>query len=165
MDVAYARSWSLGLDLRCSPARRCQLLRPGDHLMRRSRSTAGNAGATPSASRSSGSATGARTSSGTCTSSRRREVVWRLRLAARGAREDRATAIPAVRAHDEFDRRSSPTDAVDAVAIATPVGTHYPLAPAALEAGKHVFVEKPLAASSSEAADAGRARRRERARR
>jgi predicted dehydrogenase len=43
-------------------------------------------------------------------------------------------------------------DTVDAIAIATPVTTHSPLATAALEAGKHVFVEKPLAASSEEAA-------------
>ena len=35
---------------------------------------------------------------------------------------------------------------MDAVAIATPVGTHAPLALAALRAGKHVLVEKPLAA-------------------
>jgi predicted dehydrogenase len=35
---------------------------------------------------------------------------------------------------------------VDAVFIATPVATHYTLALAALRAGKHVFVEKPLAA-------------------
>jgi predicted dehydrogenase len=41
-------------------------------------------------------------------------------------------------------------DAVDAVAIATPVSSHYALSRAALEAGKHVFVEKPLAASSAE---------------
>jgi predicted dehydrogenase len=40
---------------------------------------------------------------------------------------------------------------VDAVMIATPVSTHYELAAAALQAGKHVFVEKPLAASSAEA--------------
>ena len=40
---------------------------------------------------------------------------------------------------------------VDAVAIATPVGTHFALAAAALRAGKHVFVEKPLAASTEEA--------------
>ena len=33
---------------------------------------------------------------------------------------------------------------IDAVAIATPVWTHYPLAKTFLEAGKHVFVEKPL---------------------
>ena len=38
-------------------------------------------------------------------------------------------------------------DKVEAVAIATPVGTHYPLAKAALEKGKHVLLEKPLAAS------------------
>jgi predicted dehydrogenase len=42
---------------------------------------------------------------------------------------------------------------LDAVAIATPVSTHYPLARAALEAGKHVLIEKPLAASSSQARD------------
>jgi predicted dehydrogenase len=42
-------------------------------------------------------------------------------------------------------------ETIDAVAIATPVSTHYPLAAAALDAGKHVFVEKPLAASSTEA--------------
>ncbi len=40
---------------------------------------------------------------------------------------------------------------VDAVAIATPVSSHFKLAAAALEAGKHVFVEKPLAASSEQA--------------
>jgi predicted dehydrogenase len=40
---------------------------------------------------------------------------------------------------------------VEAVAIATPVATHHPLASAVLRAGKHVFVEKPLAASSEEA--------------
>jgi predicted dehydrogenase len=38
--------------------------------------------------------------------------------------------------------------AVDAVVIATPVDTHYNLAARVLEAGKHVFVEKPLAPSS-----------------
>ena len=42
-------------------------------------------------------------------------------------------------------------ESIDAVAIATPVGTHHPLALAALQAGKHVFLEKPLAASSEQA--------------
>ena len=37
---------------------------------------------------------------------------------------------------------------MDAVVIATPVFTHFDLASRALRAGKHVFVEKPLAASS-----------------
>src|SRR5919201_282321 len=40
---------------------------------------------------------------------------------------------------------------VEVVAIATPVSTHAPLAARALEAGKHVFVEKPLATSSHDA--------------
>jgi predicted dehydrogenase len=40
---------------------------------------------------------------------------------------------------------------LDAVSIATPVVTHYELAKQALEAGKHLFVEKPPAQSSGEA--------------
>lgn len=40
---------------------------------------------------------------------------------------------------------------LDAVVIATPVHTHYKLAKEALLAGKHVLVEKPIAASSSQA--------------
>src|SRR3954451_22188663 len=35
-------------------------------------------------------------------------------------------------------------DSIDAVAIATPVSTHHPLAMAPLCAGKHVFHEKPF---------------------
>jgi len=41
-------------------------------------------------------------------------------------------------------------DSVDAVVLATPVDTHYSLARAVLEAGKHVLVEKPLATTSEE---------------
>jgi len=40
---------------------------------------------------------------------------------------------------------------IDAVAVATPVKTHYPITKAALEKGKHVLVEKPLASSIAEA--------------
>ncbi len=39
---------------------------------------------------------------------------------------------------------------IDAVAIATPVATHYSLVRECLLAGKHVLVEKPMAASSQE---------------
>jgi predicted dehydrogenase len=42
---------------------------------------------------------------------------------------------------------------VDAVVIATPVFTHFGLASRALQAGKHVFVEKPLASTSAEAGE------------
>ena len=41
---------------------------------------------------------------------------------------------------------------IDAILIATPLSTHYDLAFRALRAGKHVLVEKPLAASSDQAA-------------
>lgn len=40
---------------------------------------------------------------------------------------------------------------IDAIVIATPVSTHFELARQALRAGKHVLVEKPLAATSDEA--------------
>ena len=40
---------------------------------------------------------------------------------------------------------------VDAVAVITPVWTHYELAKMALENGKHVFIEKPLTSSSAQA--------------
>jgi predicted dehydrogenase len=39
---------------------------------------------------------------------------------------------------------------VDAVIIATPAASHFTLAMEAIEAGKHVFVEKPLATSAAE---------------
>lgn len=40
---------------------------------------------------------------------------------------------------------------IDAVAIATPVATHFSLAMAALKAGKHVWLEKPMAETSMQA--------------
>jgi predicted dehydrogenase len=42
---------------------------------------------------------------------------------------------------------------IDAVVVATPPTTHYEIAARALDAGKHVFVEKPLATSSVECED------------
>jgi predicted dehydrogenase len=39
---------------------------------------------------------------------------------------------------------------IDAVAIATPVHTHFKFASEALESGKHVFIEKPMCASGDE---------------
>ena len=40
---------------------------------------------------------------------------------------------------------------IDAVAVVTPVWTHFELAKTALENGKHVFVEKPFTSSSAQA--------------
>ncbi|MGB6199009.1 MAG: Gfo/Idh/MocA family oxidoreductase [Candidatus Acidiferrales bacterium] len=40
---------------------------------------------------------------------------------------------------------------IDAVAVITPVWTHYELAKAALENGKHVFIEKPFTSTSEQA--------------
>jgi predicted dehydrogenase len=45
------------------------------------------------------------------------------------------------------------SDDIDAIVVATPLATHYELARAAIEQGKHVLVEKPLAASRAEAED------------
>jgi predicted dehydrogenase len=42
-------------------------------------------------------------------------------------------------------------DDLDAIVIATPLHTHYALAAAAIERGRHVLIEKPLAASKKEA--------------
>ena len=39
---------------------------------------------------------------------------------------------------------------IDAVIVATPVSTHYSLGKAVLESGKHLFIEKPMAASADE---------------
>ena len=60
------------------------------------------------------------------------------RLATMGAR------YPSARTTASFDEMLA-DDALDAVVVATPVPTHYALAKQALEAGKHVFVEKPPA--------------------
>jgi predicted dehydrogenase len=59
------------------------------------------------------------------------------RLAAAGAN------YPTAKTCEDFIEVLS-DDKVDAVAVATPVHTHYELAKAALNAGKHVLVEKPL---------------------
>jgi predicted dehydrogenase len=60
-----------------------------------------------------------------------------------------AAAYPGIRV--STDVAAVLGDDVDAVVVATPVRTHFGLAQAALLAGKHVMVEKPLTASSAEA--------------
>ena len=63
-----------------------------------------------------------------------------------------ARRYPDVRITDSYSEVLGAND-VDAVLIATPVRTHYALAREALLAGKHVFVEKPMAQSSAECED------------
>jgi predicted dehydrogenase len=63
-----------------------------------------------------------------------------------------AKRYPSVKCTQHYEDLLADPD-VDAVVIATPVSTHYPIAKAALEAGKHVMIEKPLADSSEHALD------------
>jgi predicted dehydrogenase len=69
-------------------------------------------------------------------------------------REQRLAAVgqryPAVARTTSYDTVIGDPN-VDAVVIATPVSSHFELASRALAAGKHVFVEKPLASSYREA--------------
>ncbi|MBI4402081.1 MAG: Gfo/Idh/MocA family oxidoreductase, partial [Nitrospirae bacterium] len=60
-----------------------------------------------------------------------------------------AEAYPHVAVGDSFDRVLA-DPAIDAVVIATPAGRHGAMAKQALEAGKDVFVEKPLALTLAE---------------
>jgi predicted dehydrogenase len=59
-------------------------------------------------------------------------------------------AFPSARTTSSFDDLLA-DDALDAVVIATPVPTHAELAMRVLAAGKHCFVEKPLASSEQDA--------------
>jgi predicted dehydrogenase len=69
--------------------------------------------------------------------------------------EERAQAVlgryTTVKATASYERVLA-DPAVAAIAIATPAATHFDLVRAALEAGKHVLVEKPLTSSVSEGA-------------
>jgi predicted dehydrogenase len=70
--------------------------------------------------------------------------------ASEDARARFAGQYPRTRFTDDLDEVLA-DPAVDAVAIATPVPTHAGLAVRALDAGKHCFVEKPLAQSVADA--------------
>jgi predicted dehydrogenase len=57
---------------------------------------------------------------------------------------------PGIRSTTDLGKVLADPD-LDAVLLATPVFTHYELAKRCLDAGKHTFVEKPLAPSTAEA--------------
>lgn len=56
---------------------------------------------------------------------------------------------PEIEGVTEFNRLLEDGE-IDAVVVATPVKHHHPLAKASLLAGKHTFIEKPMASSSAE---------------
>ena len=79
------------------------------------------------------------------------ELRW-LCDASPDALERYAGRYPQARATTDYDELLADPQ-LDAVVVATPVVTHYELAKRALEAGKHVLVEKPPALSAGEAED------------
>ena len=86
-------------------------------------------------------------------------------VAVSDTRMDRRAALqsryPAIAAECDY-RQILADPSIDAVAIATPVSTHFDIALEALRAGKHVWIEKPMTATSEEASilidEAGRRR-------
>ncbi|HEX2270238.1 MAG TPA: Gfo/Idh/MocA family oxidoreductase [Pyrinomonadaceae bacterium] len=69
-------------------------------------------------------------------------------------REERLTSLQKI--YPGLKTCNRPTEMIndpeiDAIVIATPVSSHFELALAALQAGKHVLVEKPLASTSDQA--------------
>jgi len=59
-------------------------------------------------------------------------------------------AYPGVKVTSDVSELISSTE-IDAIAVVSPVWTHYELAKAALENGKHVFVEKPFTSNTVQA--------------
>lgn len=78
---------------------------------------------------------------------------WDVRYACDLKEENLAkvrSQYPSIKTTSSYDDVvNDPT--LDLIAIATPTLSHFPLAKRALEAGKHVFVEKPMASTVAEA--------------
>ena len=77
------------------------------------------------------------------------ELAW-ICDASEEARSRWQVAFPQARTSADLDELLA-DDGLDAVVVATPVPSHAELAVRVLEAGKHCFVEKPLAQSAAEA--------------
>jgi predicted dehydrogenase len=68
------------------------------------------------------------------------------------SRQERAETVATEYGIEQiFSSLNDALDATDAVIIVTPTSTHYALAQAALHAGKHCFIEKPIASHYHEA--------------
>ena len=77
------------------------------------------------------------------------ELAWCCDASA-DARERIGRQFPGARLTDDLDELLADPE-LDAIVLATPVPTHAELAVSVLEAGKHCFVEKPLAQSVADA--------------
>jgi predicted dehydrogenase len=66
------------------------------------------------------------------------------------ARKRGLKAYPGIKVTSDASEVISSAE-IDAIAVVTPVWTHYELAKAALENGKHVFVEKPFTSNAAQA--------------
>jgi len=77
------------------------------------------------------------------------EVVWACDQRD-GARAHAARQYPSVQTTDRYEDLLE-DESVEAILVATETPQHFPLAEAALRAGKHVFVEKPLAQTADQA--------------
>jgi len=76
------------------------------------------------------------------------EVVWMADLDPSRLRQV-GTLYPSVKPTTDY-REIIGDGSLDAVVVATPVSSHYPLGLEVLESGKHLFLEKPMAASAEE---------------
>jgi predicted dehydrogenase len=67
------------------------------------------------------------------------------------SRDERAQQVASELGVHRFENEQSLLDAVDALTIVVPTSAHYNVAKAALDAGKHVFIEKPITATIEQA--------------
>jgi predicted dehydrogenase len=77
------------------------------------------------------------------------DMVWACDLSEKNLAKTRAH-YPSVKTTEKYEDVLG-DETVDLILIATPTSAHFPLAKAALEAGKHVFIEKPMTATVAEA--------------
>ena len=161
MDVAYVRNWSLGLDLSLilrTPAevfpaeegyRLMATLEQGQASIEQYTVSANGAGDADARVRVGVVGLGywgpnlVRVLNEAATA----EAAWMCDLRPE-LLEALGRRFPSIRQTQDLDEMLD-DDSVEAVAVVTPVSTHHDLAMRALTAGKHVFVEKPLASHRS----------------
>jgi predicted dehydrogenase len=80
-----------------------------------------------------------------------RDVAGASLIGFHDARPERARQVASELAVQSFDAADALIDACDALTIAVPTPAHYAVAKAALAKGRHLLIEKPLAASLAEA--------------